>query len=115
MVTPDMHGKYAAGVRKKYLKNNNFRIAFTHPISLSPAAQHDYSVCVCVCVCDIEMADPACYTMFLFWVMNLTHFWLQMETSLSLTPHLTTAYEICQWAAMASSALQQSTTVLTLS
>ena len=51
MVTPDMHGKYAAGVRKKYLKNNNFRIAFTHPISLSPAAQHDYSVCVCVCVC----------------------------------------------------------------
>lgn len=48
MVTPDKHGKYAAGVQMKYLKNNNFQTAFTHSISLSPAAQHDYSVCVCV-------------------------------------------------------------------
>lgn len=70
----------------KKWKNISFRLS-SRLCPLCQAGKNDWTaVWVNVCVqtvqqTDTEMAGTACYSMFLFWVVNLTNSWLWIETS----------------------------------
>lgn len=112
VVTLDKRVKHAVGVRKKHLKNNiesNSHTPLVFALSAGPAYM---TTAGWVCG-DWHWNGSARCSAVLFWMTNSTNSWPWIETSLSLTLHLSSAHRVS--AVTASSALRQSTMVLTRS